>query len=80
MILAAVYDRATEAHGPIMTFRTRAEANRTFQREAENAQGNIAQNKADYELYQLAEYNEETGAITNTTRERLSRAEDVAGA
>jgi len=75
MILAAVYDRATQAHGPVMTFRTNGEAIRSFAQEAKNAQGQISKSAPDFELWKLADYNEETGDITSN-RERLSRAED----
>jgi len=79
MILAAVYDRATEAHGPVMTFRTRNEAIRTFKQEVNNTQGQINANVTDYELVQLAHYNEETGELGND-KQTLARAEDLLGA
>lgn len=78
MKLSALYDRATEAHAAIMTTRTRAEAIRSFKEACKNPETPIHQNPSDYELWELGEYNEETGEIT-PNKERLARAEDIVG-
>lgn len=74
-ILVALYDRATEAFAPVMTVHTRAEGIRSFRNEVQNKQSPIAQHPTDYELYQVGEYDDETGQIT-PKKELIARAED----
>lgn len=74
-LLVSLYDRATEAFAPVMTVNTRAEAIRSFRRECEDKQSPIARHPEDYELYQLASYNDQTGEIIQM-HERLARAQD----
>lgn len=74
-ILVALYDRAIEGYGPVMTVHTRGEAIRSFRQEAQNKQSNIGQHPTDYELHQLATYNDQTGEIT-AAQEMIARAED----
>ena len=78
-ILAALYDRATEAFAPVMTVHTRAEATRSFRKECSNPSSPLNQNPTDYELFVVGTYDEETGEIT-PDRERIARAEDHTGA
>lgn len=78
-ILVALYDRATEAYAPIMTVHTRGEAIRSFKNECNNPQSPINQHPSDYELWQLGEYDDQTGMIVST-HERIARAEDYTGA
>lgn len=75
-LLIALYDRATEAHAPIMTVNTRAEAIRSFRQAVNDPQTPINNNPTDFELYQLGTYNDQTGVITATERELIGRAED----
>lgn len=78
MILTALYDRATEAHGQVMTTKTRAEALRSFAAECKKPSSPIHQHASDYELYLIGEYDEVSGAI-QPMRERIARAEDHKG-
>lgn len=74
-ILVALYDRAVEAYAPVMTVNTRAEAIRSFRQECNNKQGQLCQHPSDYELWQIGEYDDQTGMIVSTN-ERIARAED----
>lgn len=78
MILTALYDRATEAHAPVMTTRTRAEALRSFAAECKRNGSPINQHPQDYELYLVGEYDEISGTI-QPMRERIARAQDHTG-
>lgn len=73
--LVALYDRAIEGYGPIMTVHTRGEAIRSFKKEAETQGSNINAHPTDYELWQVGTYDDETGHIT-AQPERIARAED----
>ena len=74
-VLVALYDRAVEAHAPVMTVNTRNEAIRSFRQECQNRESPIAKNPTDYELYQIGTYDEESGTI-EAKRELIARAED----
>jgi len=78
-ILVALYDRATEAFAPVMTVHTRGEAIRSFRNECQNKQSPIAQHPTDYELWQIGQYNDQTGEI-EPGKEMIARAEDHTGA
>lgn len=78
-ILVALYDRAVEAHAPVMTVNTRNEAIRSFRQAVNDPQTPIYNNPTDFELHVLAEYNDETGVITPIEIECLARAEDHKG-
>lgn len=79
-IIIAIKDTAVQAFGQPQTMRSQGEALRSFQDlvndpAKENA---IAAHPEDYELYKLAEYNDQTGKITATaTPELITRARDV---
>lgn len=77
--LVSLYDRATEAYGPIMTVPTRAVALREFRQACNDNTSPISKHPTDYELYQLATYDDQTGEII-TAHEMLARAEDMKGA
>lgn len=75
MKLVALYDRVTEAFAPIMTVRTRGEAIRSFRQEIQNKESPIHKNPTDFELYELATYDEQNGQIV-AGKELIARAED----
>lgn len=79
-IIVAVYDRVTEAYGPLMVVNTRAEAKRSMREAMKDPENAMAKNPSDYELWQLGEYNDQTGQIGAIGVERLERAEDLIGA
>lgn len=74
-ILVALFDRATEAYAPVMTVHTRGEAIRSFKNECQNPNSPIRQHPTDYELWQVGEYDDQTGMIVSMN-ERIARAED----
>lgn len=74
--LIALYDRATEAHAPVMTVNTRAEAIRSFRQAVNDPQTPINKTPTDFELYQVGAYDDEKGEIIITGRELIARAED----
>lgn len=78
-VLVAIYDRATQAHAPVMTVNTRAEAVRSLRQALKDPQSSIASSPSDYELWELGTYNEETGDIT-PNKELIARVEDHVGA
>lgn len=75
-ILVALYDRATEAHAPVMTVNTRNEAIRSFREAVNDPNTPIYKNPTDFELYQIGTYNDQLGEIVATDRELIARAED----
>lgn len=74
-ILVALYDRAVEAYAPVMTVNTRNEAIRSFRAAVNDPQSPIHANPTDYELWQLATYDDEKGVIEES-RDVIARAED----
>nr|QJB19470.1 MAG: nonstructural protein [Microvirus sp.]QJB19697.1 MAG: nonstructural protein [Microvirus sp.] len=74
-VLVALYDRATEAHAPIMTVHTKGEAIRSFRQAVNDKQTPINANPTDYELWQVGTYDDEAGTIT-PHKELIARAED----
>lgn len=75
-ILVVLYDRATEAHAPVMTVNTRNEAIRSFREAVNDPNTPIYKNPTDFELYQIGTYNDQLGEIVATERELIARAED----
>lgn len=75
-ILVALYDRATEAHAPVMTVNTRNEAIRSFREAVNDPNTPIYKNPTDFELYQIGTYNDQLGEIVAIDRELIARAED----
>jgi len=75
----AVKDLAVQAFGTPFLVRAKGEAIRSFQDEVNKKDGNsaIAQHPEDYELYQLGEYEEETGLITGKDPVLIARAKDL---
>lgn len=78
-IMIALMDRATEAFKPAVTVETRGVALRSFKDEVNNPESPIHQHPTDYELWQVAEFDDQTGAVTPKL-EKLARAEDLKGA
>ena len=74
-ILVALYDRATEAHAPVMTVHTKGEALRSFREAVNDNQTPIHRNPTDFELWQVGTYDDQSGQIT-PHRELIARAED----
>lgn len=75
-ILVALYDRATEAHAPVMTVNTRNEAIRSFREAVNDPQTPMFKHPTDYELYTIGTYDDTKGEITATERELIARGED----
>ena len=75
-LLVALYDRATEAHAPVMTVNTRNEAIRSFREAVNDPNTPLYKNPTDFELYQIGTYNDQLGEIGATERELIARAED----
>lgn len=76
-IIVAVKDLAVEQFGQPFTLRHTNEAMRSFRDEVQNPESPIAKHPSDYELWQVGEYNEDTGMI-NSKMERIARAIDLA--
>lgn len=75
-LLLALYDRATEAHAPVMTVNTRAEAIRSFREAVNDPQTPIYKHPTDYELYEIGQYDDIKGELIVTGRTMIARAED----
>lgn len=75
-ILVALFDRAIQGYGPVMTYHTRNEAIRQFRTQAEDKSTQIAQHPTDYELWHIADYNDENGEVSQIG-EQIARAEDL---
>jgi len=74
----AVKDLAVQAFGTPFFVRAKGEAMRSFQDEVnKTADSAIAAHPEDYELYQLGEYDDQTGTILPQTPELIARAKDL---
>ncbi|WNK12965.1 MAG: nonstructural protein [Microvirus sp.] len=75
----AVKDLAVQAFGMPFFLRSKGEAMRSFQDEVNRTDGksSVAQHPDDYELYNIGEYDDATGAITPMTPELVARAKDL---
>lgn len=80
-ILCAVRDTATETFGSVMTFKNEKDAVRSFTTAVNdpNPDSLLSQHPEDYELWQLATYNEDTGTIRtdNEGISMIARAKDL---
>lgn len=63
-VLTAVYDRVAETYGDVYTTRTKGEAIRAFLDETEREGSTINKHPGDYELHEIATYDEETGTVS----------------
>ena len=75
-IVFAVNDNAAQEYGMPIFLRHRNEALRAFRDEVNNPESPIGKHPTDYELWQLAEYDEETGQFFEQ-RERIIRGADL---
>lgn len=75
----AVKDLAINAFGNPIFVRAQGQAIRSFMDECKNTESMMAKHPADYEMYYIGEYDEETATITPATNiERVARATDYA--
>ena len=65
MILCTVYDSKTMAYLPPITLKTKAEAIRSFQAACKDENSNFSKWPEDYTMFQIAEWDEEKGVVTN---------------
>lgn len=72
----AVKDNAIETYGNPFFVKAQGAAIRSFMDECKNTESAFNKHPADYDLYHLGEYNEETGLITSNEPERVARAID----
>lgn len=72
----AIKDQAIEALSQPFFVQAQGQAVRMFMDETKNEQSQINKHPADFELYYLGEFDEQTGQITQTTVERVARATD----
>lgn len=71
-----IHDSAIQSHGQPFFARANGEAMRIFQDEATNRESKINKHAKDFDLYKVAEYNDEDATITTETPIRLARASD----
>lgn len=78
-IMCAIRDVAAEIYLQPFFVRHTNEALRDFKATVNtpNANNVIATAPADFELWQLAEFDDETGGIHNTGMQRIARATDL---
>lgn len=76
MKIYAIRDNAIEAFGQPIFVRAQGQAIRSFIDECNNTESQLSKHPADYDLYYIGEYNDNTGEITPTTPERVARATD----
>lgn len=75
LIIISLYDRGAEYFRPAAAIRTRGEAIRGLRDQANNPETEIGSHPTDYELWQVGEFDDQTGEIT-PIKELISRAED----
>lgn len=80
MKIYAIHDRAIEAYGQPFFVKSQGQALRSFRDECENRESQFNKHPADYDLYLIGDYNDETGIITPQQPERVARATDYTGA
>lgn len=60
----SIYDKVGESFGPIMCLQTHGSAERMMLNTIKNETGsNISQHPADFDLYYLADFNQESGEL-----------------
>ena len=77
MKIVSVKDRAIETYATPFFVRTIAEAIRSFNDETNRQQSIIGDHPEDYDLYEIGEFNNETGAIIGTNPICRARAQDL---
>lgn len=78
MKIYAIKDNAIEAYGQPIFVRAQGQAVRSFTDECKNTESQLHKHPADYDLYYIGEYDDETGRITPAEPERVARAIDFA--
>nr|QJB19931.1 MAG: nonstructural protein [Microvirus sp.] len=78
-MIYAVKDLAVQAYGDPFSVRAKGEAIRSFMDEANRTDGNsaIAKHPEDYELYHIANYDENLGEMIAVKSELIARAKDL---
>ncbi|UQT28871.1 nonstructural protein [Microvirus AZ-2020] len=77
MKIFAVKDLAINAFGNPIFCKAQGQAIRSFMDECNNQESMMAKHPADYEMYYIGEYDEETAAILQADNiERVARATD----
>lgn len=75
----AIKDRATEQYDRPLYFLSAGQANRAFTDEINRADGNnaIYQHPDDYDMYDIGEFNTDTGETEGKKPELMTRGKDV---
>jgi len=77
-IIVAIKDTAIQAFGPPFMQHTKGEAMRGLDEEVNNGTGQVNKTPEDFELYQLAEYDETAGQLFAAKQpELIVRAKDL---
>lgn len=77
LIVVAIYDSALAAYMRPFFVPTCGMAIRAFQDEVAKAGSDMGAHRADYVLWELAVFDEETGKFENVTSRQLSRGADI---
>lgn len=78
--LFALRDSATNQYGNVMTFVAPGQALRTIADEMRNNESPLGKHPSDFEIYELGEYDVETGMIEPQTPRSVARLADLAQA
>lgn len=70
LTIVAIHDRATDAYSTPIFVHTTGQAIRGFQDEINEPNNPMSKHPDDYDLYQLGEYDNATGAFTNLKEPR----------
>lgn len=76
MNIYSVFDRAVEAYTPPFCQPSNNAAIRAIKNELANPDSQLAKHSTDFELWQLGQFNEQTGDVT-PHKERVARIEDL---
>lgn len=71
LIVVSVRDKLSDIYSQPMYFPTQGMAVRAFQDALKDPQNNIQKHPDDYDLYQLGEWDDTTGAFKNETPPKL---------
>lgn len=74
----AVRDNATQTFGLPVFVRHQGEAVRSFVDQCKDKTSNFNKHPADYDLYHIGEYDDDTAEITSDATNRVARATDHA--
>ena len=70
-IVCSVFDKAVEAFSPVMCVPARGAAVRSFMDECNNSQSALSRHPADYALYEVGEFHEQSGQLVPYDPPRL---------